>query len=388
MHFEESERLKLLPPYLFAEIDKMINKKKEEGLDVISLGIGDPDIPTSEDIIEALCREANNPENHRYPSSYGLKIFKEAVSRFYFQRFNVILDPDREVIPLMGSKEGISNMAYTYINPGDYAIMTDPSYLVYKISTIFAGGIPYTIPLEEKNKFLFDIDVIGKKVARRAKILYFNYPNNPTSATCDISFFEKIVDFAKNNNIIICHDNAYSDTYWGENKPMSFLNAGGSKNVGIELNSLSKTFNMTGWRIGYAVGNQEIIESLGKYKTNVDSGVFNAIQYAAVKAFENYERHTEYNNRIYNKRREMVKRALDDIGIDYYNSNATIYLWVKVPKRFTSVSFSKMILEKANVVVTPGSAFGKNGEGYIRISLTLSDSRLEEALNRIRCIIR
>jgi len=388
MHFEESERLKLLPPYLFAEIDKMINKKKEEGLDVISLGIGDPDIPTAEDIIEVLCKEANNPENHRYPSSYGLKIFKEAVSKFYIQRFNVTLDPDREVIPLMGSKEGITNLAYTYINPGDYVIMTDPSYLVYKISTIFAGGIPYTTPLKEENNFLFNVENIDPEVAKKAKILYFNYPNNPTSATCDISFFEKIADFAKKNNIIVCHDNAYSDTYQGKNKPMSFLNAVGSKNVGIELNSLSKTFNMTGWRIGYAVGNQEIIESLGKYKTNVDSGVFNAIQYAAVKAFENYKRHTEYNNRIYNKRREMVKRALGDIGIDYYNSNATIYLWAKVPKRFTSVSFSKMILEKANVVVTPGSEFGKNGEGYIRISLTINDSRLEEALNRIRCIIR
>jgi len=387
MQFEESERLKSLPPYLFAEIDKMINRKKEEGLDVISLGIGDPDIPTSEEIVEALCREANNPENHRYPSSYGLKIFNEAVSRFYYERFNVTLNPDREVIPLMGSKEGISDMAYTYINPDDYAIMTDPSYLVYKISTIFAGGIPYAIPLEEKNNFLFNVEDIDPEIAKKAKFLYFNYPNNPTSATCSVDFFEKIVSFAEKNNIIICHDNAYSDTYWGENKPMSFLNAVGAKDVGIELNSLSKTFNMTGWRIGYAVGNEEIIRSLGKYKTNVDSGVFNAIQYAAVKALENYRKHTEYNNEIYNKRREMVKKVLDDIGIDYYNSNATIYVWAKVPQGFTSESFSKMILDRANVVVTPGSAFGKYGEGFFRISLTITDSRLEEALNRIRNVL-
>jgi len=384
MQFEESERLKILPPYLFAEINKIINRKKEEGLDVISLGIGDPDIPTSNDIIEVLCREANNPENHRYPSSYGLKIFNEAVSRFYYERFNVTLNPDREVIPIMGSKEGISDMAYTYINPNEYAIMTDPSYLVYKISTIFAGGIPYTVPLEEKNNFLFNVEDIDPEIAKKAKILYFNYPNNPTSATCSVDFFKRIVDFAEKNNIIICHDNAYSDTYWGNNKPMSFLNAGGAKDVGIELNSLSKTFNMTGWRIGYAVGNEEIIRSLGKYKTNVDSGVFNAIQYAAVKALENYRKHTEYNNKIYNKRREMVKKALDDIGIDYYNSNATIYVWAKVPQGFTSESFSKMILDRANVVVTPGSEFGKYGEGFFRISLTINENRLEEALNRIR----
>ena len=384
MQFEESERLKSLPPYLFAEIDKMINRKKEEGLDVISLGIGDPDIRTSGEIVEALCIEANNPENHRYPSSYGLKIFKEAVARFYLQRFNVALNPDREVIPLIGSKEGIPAMAYTYVNPGDYAIMTDPSYLVYKISTIFAGGMPYIIPIKEKNNFLFNVKDIDPEVAKKAKILYINYPNNPTSATCDVNFFEKIVSFAEKNNIIVCHDNAYSDTYWGENKPVSFLNAAGSKNVGIELNSLSKTFNMTGWRIGYAVSNEKIIESLGKYKTNVDSGVFNAIQYAAVKALDSYEKHTEYNNKIYNKRREMVKKALNDIGINYYNSNATIYVWVRVPEEFTSESFSGMLLEKANVVVTPGSEFGKNGEGYIRISLTIDDRRLEEALDRIR----
>ncbi len=387
MQFEESERLKSLPPYLFAEIDKMINKKKEEGLDVISLGIGDPDIPTSEEIIKTLCKEANNPENHRYPSSYGLKAFKEAVSGFYSQRFNVTLNPDREVIPLMGSKEGIPVIAYTYINPGDYAIMTDPSYLVYKISTIFAGGIPYTIPIKEENDFLFNAEDIDPEVAKKARILYINYPNNPTSATCDVSFFERIVSFAEKNNIIVCHDNAYSDTYWGENKPVSFLNAEGSKNVGIELNSLSKTFNMTGWRIGYAVGNEEIIESLGKYKTNVDSGVFNAIQYAAVRALGSYKKHTEYNNKIYNKRREMVRETLNDVGIDYYNSNATIYVWARVPEGFTSGSFSGMLLEKANVVVTPGSEFGKNGEGYIRISLTIDDRRLEEALNRIRNVL-
>ncbi len=387
MQFKESERLKMLPAYLFAEIDKTINSKKEEGLDVINLGIGDPDIPTSKDIIEVLCRQANNPENHRYPSSYGLKNFNEAVSKFYYERFNVTLNPDREVIPLMGSKEGIANLAYTFINPGDYTIITSPSYLVYKISTIFAGGIPYSIPLKEKNNFLFNVNDIDPEIAKKAKILYINYPNNPTSAICDISFFEKIVDFAEKNKIIICHDNAYSDIYRGNNKPISFLNAHRAKDVGIELNSLSKTFSMTGWRIGYAVGNEEIISSLGKYKTNVDSGVFNAIQYAAAGALKNYRIYTGYNNKIYNKRREMVKKALDDIGIGYYNSNATIYIWAKVPQGFTSKSFSEMILDRANVVITPGSAFGEYGEGFFRISLTIADNRLKEALNRIRNVL-
>jgi len=383
MHFKESERLRSLPHYLFAEIDRIINKKKEEGLDVISLGIGDPDIPTPVEVIDTLCREANNPENHRYPSSYGLMLFKESVAKFYYERFNVTLDPDKEVIPLIGSKEGIPVISYTYINPGDYVIITDPSYLMYKISTIFAGGIPHMIPIKEEGNYLFNVGSIDKNIADKAKILFFNYPNNPTSATCDRSFFEKVVSFAKKNNVIICHDNAYSDTYWGENKPMSFLNAGESKDVGIEINSFSKTFNMTGWRIGYAVGNMEIIESMGKYKTNVDSGVFNAVQYAAAKAFDNYTKHTAYNNAIYNDRRIMVKKMLDSIGIDYYDSNATIYIWAKVPEGFTSGTFSKMVLEKADVVVTPGSEFGKYGEGYFRISLTINDIRLEEALNRI-----
>ncbi len=387
MDFEESERLKSLPPYLFAEIDKVINKKRTEGFDIINLGIGDPDIPTPPEIIEVLCREANNPENHRYPSSYGLKFFKEAVARFYYKRFNVDIDPDKEVIPLMGSKEGISSIAYTYINPGDRVIITDPSYLVYKIGSIFAGGKPYTLPLKEEENFLFDVDKIDREIAEKAKILYFNYPNNPTSATCDTDFFNKIALFAEKNNIIICHDNAYSDTYSDGNKPASFLNAYNSKNVGIELNSLSKTFNMTGWRIGYAVGSSEIIGSIGKYKTNVDSGVFNAIQYAAAKALEIYDKYNDRINEVYDNRRRMVKKVFDDTGIDYYNSNATIYVWARVPEGYSSGSFSRMLLEKANVVITPGNEFGEYGEGYFRVSLTISDSRLEEALKRVKNIL-
>ena len=287
-------------------------------------------------------------------------------------RFNVEIDPANEVIPLLGAKEGIANIAYTYVDPGDYVLVPDPSYPVYSIGTMFAGGQTHIMPMEEKNDYIIDLDKIDKDIAEKAKLMHVNYPNNPTSAICGIDFYERLAEFALKNNIIVCHDNAYSDTYFGDNSPVSFLNASGSKEVGIEFYSLSKTFNMTGWRIGCAVGNREVIASLGKYKTNVDSGVFNAVQYAAIKAFKNYREYSSANNKIYKKRREMVTGILDNIGIDYYKSNATIYVWAKVPEGHTSKSFSKLVLDEANVVVTPGSAYGKYGEGYFRISLTIS----------------
>jgi len=346
MKIEESKRLKRLPPYLFAEIDKIIKEKRDQGLDVISLGIGDPDIPTPGGIIEALQDEAENPVNHQYPSSYGMELFREAVADFYMDRFGVKIDPADEVIPIFGSKEGVANIAYTFVD-------------------------------------IIDLDRIDAGIAAKAKLMHVNYPNNPTSAICSIDFYERLAEFALKNNIIVCHDNAYSDTYFGDNSPVSFLNAGGSKETGIEFYSLSKTFNMTGWRIGCAVGNREVIASLGKYKTNVDSGVFNAVQYAAIKAFKNYKEYSAENNKIYKKRREMVTGILDNIGIEYYKSNATIYVWAKVPEGHSSKSFAKLVLDEANVVVTPGSAYGKFGEGYFRISLTISDDRLKEALDRI-----
>ena len=383
MKIEESKRLKELPPYLFAEIDKIIKEKRDQGLDVISLGIGDPDIPTPKGIIDEIQDEAENPVNHQYPSSYGMDLFREAVADFYMDRFSVKIDPANEVIPLLGAKEGIANIAYTYVDPGDYVLVPDPSYPVYSIGTMFAGGQTHIMPMEEKNDYIIDLDKIDKDIAEKAKLMHVNYPNNPTSAICGIDFYERLAEFALKNNIIVCHDNAYSDTYFGDNSPVSFLNASGSKEVGIEFYSLSKTFNMTGWRIGCAVGNREVIASLGKYKTNVDSGVFNAVQYAAIKAFKNYREYSSENNKIYKKRREMVTGILDNIGIDYYKSNATIYVWAKVPEGHTSKSFAKLILDEANVVVTPGSAYGKFGEGYFRISLTISDDRLREALDRI-----
>jgi LL-diaminopimelate aminotransferase len=388
MRFEESKRLKDLPPYLFAEIDEIIRQKKEKGLDVISLGIGDPDMETDSDIVDSLINAAKNPENHRYPSSYGLKEFNEAAANFYKDRFNIIIDPLSEVIPIFGAKEGIANIAYTFIDPGDYVIVPDPSYLVYKIGTSFAGGIPYSTALKEENGFLIDIDSIDLEIAQKSKLMHLNYPNNPTSAACDLSFFDEIVKFGKEFEITICHDNAYSDIYSDEgNKPISFLNAEGAKDVGIEFYSLSKSYNMTGWRIGFAVGNKNVIKSLGKYKTNVDSGVFNAIQYAGVRALENHQKYIDINNSVYNKRRNMAWSILSKIGIEFYRSENTIYVWSNVPKGHSSASFSKLLLDRANVVVTPGNAFGESGEGFFRISLTIPDARLEEALDRIRKVL-
>lgn len=388
MKFEEANRLKKLPPYLFAEIDRIIRQKKEKGEDVISLGIGDPDIPTPDLIIEALCREARNSNNHRYPSSYGLKEFNWSVANFYKKRFGVDLDPESEVIPLWGSKEGIADIAYTYVNPGDYTLVPNPSYLVYKIGTMFAGGISYALPLREENNFLVNFEEIDRKIANKARLLYINYPNNPTSASCNLKFFEKTREFAEKYNIIVCHDNAYSDVFFEPNeKPASFLSAKGAKDYGIEFNSLSKTFNMTGWRIGYAVGNKKVIESLGKYKTNVDSGIFNAVQYASIEALNNYEELVKQNIETYRKRREIIFESFDKTGIGYFHSDATIYIWAKVPKNYTSGTFTELLLNKANVVVTPGNAFGEYGEGYFRISITLPDGRLKEALERIKRVL-
>ncbi len=388
MKIEESERLASIPPYLFAEIDRIINEKKAKGEDVISLGIGDPDIPTPSPVIEELYREARNSQNHRYPSSYGLKMFKNAAAGYYKRRFGVELDPDKEIITTWGSKEGIANIAYAFIDPGDIALVPDPGYLVYKIGTMFAGGQCHVMPLKEENGFLPEISKIDIKTAEKAKLMHINYPNNPTSATCDVSFFQEVSDFANENEIIICHDNAYCDIYFNEEKkPASFFNSKGSINAGLEFNSLSKTFNMTGWRIGFAAGNSRIIESLGKYKTNVDSGVFNAVQYAGAAALDNYEQFIGSNLLIYSKRRKLVFETLKKAEIEFYNSDATIYIWAKIPPGYDSASFSQHLLNNANVVVTPGSAFGKYGEGYFRISITLSDERLEEALNRIAGVL-
>lgn len=384
MSFEYSERIKSLPPYLFAQIDMKKREKLSQGVDIIDLGIGDPDIPTPEPIIKAMQKAVEKPEHHRYPSYEGMFSFREAVADFYRRRFGVSLDPTSEVITLIGSKEGIAHFPLAFVNPGDVVLCPDPAYPVYKIGTIFAGGIPYIIPLKEENGFLPDFKSIPKDVLKKAKIIWVNYPNNPTSAMAKEDFYRELINWAREHNIIVASDLAYSEIYTGNEKPISILQIDEAKEVAIEFHSLSKTFNMTGWRIGMAVGNAELVAGLGKVKTNVDSGQFQAIQEAGITALKMPESEIQRIREIYRQRREVMVKALEDIGLEVYNSTATFYLWVKVPKGYTSAQFVSLLLDECGVVCTPGNGFGQYGEGYFRISLTLPTERLVEATERIR----
>ncbi|MDQ7037635.1 MAG: LL-diaminopimelate aminotransferase [Aquificota bacterium] len=383
MTFEPAERIKALPPYLFAEIDRKKQEKIDQGVDVIDLGVGDPDLPTPDPVVEALKRASEKPENHRYPSYVGMRAFREAVSSWYRRRFGVDLDPDREVIALIGSKEGIAHFPLAFVNPGDVVLCPDPAYPVYRIGTIFAGGQPYTVPLKEENSFLPDLGSIPREVVERAKIIWINYPNNPTTADATEDFYRELVRWAKKHNIIIASDNAYSETYTGDRKPISILQIEGAKEVAIEFNSLSKTFNMTGWRIGMAVGNEELIKALGKVKTNIDSGQFNAVQEAGIVALNLPESETDRIRAIYRERREVMTKALKSIGLEPVESDVTFYVWTRVPEGYTSAEFVEKLLDEAGVVCTPGNGFGDAGEGYFRISLTVPTERLVEAARRI-----
>jgi LL-diaminopimelate aminotransferase len=384
MSFEYSERIKSLPPYLFAQIDKKKKEKVSLGVDVIDLGIGDPDMPTPEPIVKAMQRAVEKPEHHRYPSYEGMLSFRKAVAEFYRRRFGVSLDPEKEVITLIGSKEGIAHFPLAFINPDDVVLCPDPAYPVYKIGTLFAGGVPYIMPLREENNFLPDFKSIPKDVLKRAKIIWVNYPNNPTSAVADESFYRELIDWARENNIIVASDLVYSEIYFGNQKPMSILQIDGAKEVAIEFHSLSKTYNMTGWRIGMAVGNEKLISGLGKVKTNVDSGQFQAIQEAGITALKMPESELQKMREVYRQRREAMVKALQDAGLEVYSSTATFYLWVKVPKGYTSAQFVSLLLDECGIVCTPGNGFGEHGEGYFRISLTLPTERLLEAAERIR----
>jgi LL-diaminopimelate aminotransferase len=385
-----AERIRLLPRYLFAEIDKKIKAAQEKGIDVIKLGIGDPDSPTPDYIIKRMQEEVARPSNHTYPPDEGLKEFREAVAAYYLRRHGVELDPGKEVVPLIGSKEGIAHISFCFTNPGDVNLVPDPGYPVYGIGTLFAGGTPQTMPLLKANGFLPDLRSIPAEAARRAKLLFLNYPNNPTGAVATKEFFEEAVSFAREYNLIICHDAAYNEIAFDDYRPVSILEIEGAKEVAIEFNSLSKTFNMTGWRIGYAVGNSLAVEALYRFKTNVDSGLFKAIQYAGVEAFTNplMEPFLEDLRKLYSGRRDVVVKALQDAGWDIDPPKATFYIWAPVPQGYTSQEFVTNILEKTGVVVTPGRGFGKNGEGYFRIALTVGEARLEEAMERIKGAIR
>ncbi|GFP27083.1 LL-diaminopimelate aminotransferase [Candidatus Hakubella thermalkaliphila] len=379
-----AKRIENLPPYMFTRIDQLLEKKQQEGADIINLGIGDPDRPTPEHIVEALCQAAHDPANQRYPSYYGLKRLRDTISLWFEKRFGVALHPDREILPTIGSKEGLAHVSWALINEGDWALLPNPAYTVYKTSVILAGGRPYDLPLLEENDFLVDFDSVDARTARRARLLYFNYPNNPTSAVADGAFFERAIQFAKDYDLVLCHDCAYSEITFDGYKAPSLLQFRAGKDVGIEFHSLSKTFNMTGWRIGFAVGNSELIDSLATLKTNIDSGVFNAIQHAAIEALEGPKEPTEQTCLIYQNRRDLVIETMEQIGLKAQKPQGTMFVWARVPPGFTSESFSQKLVREANVFVTPGSAFGSFGEGFIRISLTISDERLKEAMERIR----
>jgi LL-diaminopimelate aminotransferase len=378
-----SRRIEQLPPYLFVEITRKIAEKRAAGVDVISFAIGDPDIPTPKHIMDSLHAAADDPATHRYPESDGLPELRHAIAAWYQQRFGLTFDPDKEVLPLIGSKEGIANIAYCLIDPGDVALVPDPGYPVYAIGTMFAGGEPYYMPLKEEDGFLPDLNAIPEDIARRAKVLWLNYPNNPTAAVADLAFFEEAVRFAKKYDIAICHDGPYSDVAYDGYKPVSFLQAEGARDVGIEFHSLSKSFNMTGWRIGMAVGNATLIDALFRIKSNVDSGINQAVQRMAITALEGPQDCIEEHNEIYQRRRDRVVEALQACGMRVQAPKASLYVWARVPDGFKSAELAARLIEDIGVVVTPGSGYGQYGEGYVRLSLTTPDDRVEEGVRRL-----
>jgi len=378
-----SHRLDKLPPYLFVEINRKIAEKQARGEDIISFAIGDPDMPTPQHIIDQLCQAARDPINHRYPETAGLPELCQAIARWYHKRFGVTLDPNKEVLPLIGSKEGIGHISFCFIDPGDIALVPDPGYPVYSTSTLLAGGEPYLLPLTENNDFLPDLETIPKKVAERAKLLWLNYPNNPTGAVAEIAFFQKAVNYAKKHNLAICHDAPYTEIAFDGYQPSSLLQVPEAREVGVEFHSLSKTYNMTGWRIGMAVGNAKMIDALFRFKSNLDSGIPQAIQQAAIEALNGPQDSIVEHNALYQRRRDKLVKALNDIGLRARTPKASFYIWANIPDGYTSIDFTAELLDKANVAVTPGTGYGSAGEGYIRISLALPDDRLDEGISRL-----
>jgi LL-diaminopimelate aminotransferase len=385
MTLKIADRLTKIPPYLFMELRKKIAKARADGVDVISLAIGDPVEPTPDSIIDELCRTARDPENHRYPTDEekGMFAFRQEVARWYETRYGVTLDPATEVLGLIGSKEGCHHFVMARVNPGDIVLMTDPGYPAYRASILMGEGIPYNVPIRPENDYLPVFEEIPEDIRKRATGMFLNYPNNPTGACATREFFDRLVAFAKANDIAVCYDNPYSEVVFDGHERLSFLSAKGAKEVGVELNSLSKPYNMTGWRIGMAVGNPELIAAISKVKENTDSGIFNAIQYAGIKALREESGNIGRMMTIYGRRRERVLATLKKIGINFNPPKGTFYLWVPTPKGMGSLEFTNKLFEKASVVVASGTAYGQYGEGFIRISLTVPDARLEEALGRI-----
>jgi LL-diaminopimelate aminotransferase len=379
----ENNAMQSLPPYLFARIEKKIEAAREKGIDIINLGIGDPDQPTPQNIIKRMADAIYDSANHQYPSSVGLLAYRQAVAGWYKRRFKVELDARTEVVSLLGSKEGVAHISFCYLNPGDINLVPAPGYPVYGIGTLLAGGESHIMPLKPENNFLPVLEDIPSDTARKAKLMFINYPNNPTGAVADIAFFSRVIEFARNYDILVCHDAAYTELCYDGFRPPSFLATPGAKEVGIEINSLSKPYNMTGWRIGWAAGNADAIEVLGRFKSNVDSGVFQAIQYAGIEALEGPQDSLEKMQQLYQQRRDTALEGLKKIGLEITPPQGTFYLWVPVPAGYNSSDFAEAVLEKANVIITPGIGYGEWGEGYFRITLTVEQSRLAEAFDRI-----
>lgn len=384
-----AERLDRIPPYLFMELRKKIARARSQGIDVISLAIGDPVEPTPDEVIEELARAARDPANHRYPTDEekGMLAFREAVAGWYARRYDVTLDPEREVLGLIGSKEGCHHFVLARVNRGESVLMTDPGYPAYRASILIAEGEPVSVPIRRENGYLPSLRDIPSDLASRASAMFLNYPNNPTGATATATFLKELVEFARAHDIAVCYDNPYIDFVFDGERPLSFLSVPGAKDVGVELNSLSKPFNMTGWRIGMAVGNPELIAAMSKVKENTDSGVFNAIQYSAIAALGRCEEHVAHMLKIYGRRRNLVLATLRQAGIHAEPGRGTFYLWVPVPEGKSSLEFADLLLDKAHVVVAPGRGYGDHGEGYVRLSLTIADARLEEAMERIRGVL-
>lgn len=385
--FEMAKRLQALPPYLFAELDRLKKAEIAKGVDVIPLGVGDPDQPTPGHILDAMHQAVDRPQNHRYPSYDGMPSFREAAARWMQTRFGVRLNPAREVLSLIGSKEGIGHIPLAFVNPGDVVLVPSPGYPVYEIGTLLAGGAPYFMPLTEQNRYLPDLKAIPKEVRDRARLIFLNYPNNPTAAVAPREFFEEVVDFARANRVMVCHDAAYTELYYDGQKPVSFLEVDGASDVGIEFHSLSKTYNMTGWRIGFAAGSSAVIHGLGKIKSNLDSGIFQAIQEAGIEALQGDQSEVERMRALYQERRDAFVAGLREAGLPCPLPRASFYVWVHIPNGHTSTSFCELLLKKAGIAATPGSGFGKAGEGYVRFALTVSKDRLAEAAQRIRKVL-
>ena len=378
-----SDRLDKLAPYPFVEISRIIAEKRAAGEDVVTFGIGDPDIPTPSRIIDRLVAASHDLPNHRYPESDGLPAMRRAIATWYERRFGVGLDPDKEVLPLIGAKEGIGHAAFCYLDPGDVALVPDPAYPVYAVGTMFAGAESYKMPLTEENGWLPDLDAIPAEVADRAKVMWLNYPNNPTGAVAGRDYFEKVIEFARRHDIGILHDAAYSEVVFDRYRAVSFLELPGATEMGIEFHSLSKCFNMTGWRVGMAVGNADMIKALFQIKANLDSGIPQAIQEMAMEALLGPQDPIQENNDIYQRRRDKVIDVLKRIGLRVIPPQASLYVWARVPEGFTSAEFAQKLLEETAIVVTPGSSYGQNGEGYIRLSLTTPDEQVDKGVERL-----